>query len=80
MAKKIEIIVKDTLIRTIQKDGTDFISLTDIAKQKNAIDPNGVIANWMRNRNTVEFLGIWGRSIILILTPSNSRGLEKRQV
>jgi len=45
MAKKIEIIVKDTLIRTIQKDGTDFISLTDIAKQKNAIDPNGVIAN-----------------------------------
>lgn len=59
MAKKNEIIVKDTLIRTIQRDGTDFISLTDIAKQKNAIDPNGVIANWMRNRNTVEFLGIW---------------------
>ena len=26
---------------------------------KNAIDPNGVIANWMRNRNTIEFLGIW---------------------
>ena len=33
--------------------------MTDIAKQKNAIDPNGVIANWMRNRNTIEFLGIW---------------------
>ena len=26
---------------------------------KNAIDPNGVVANWMRNRNTIEFLGIW---------------------
>ena len=34
-------------------------SITDIARQKNAADPNGVIANWMRNRNTVEFLGIW---------------------
>ncbi len=30
-----------------------------IARQKNVLDPNGVIANWMRNRNTIEFLGIW---------------------
>ena len=37
----------------------DYICITDIARQKNATDPNGVIANWMRNRNTVEFLGIW---------------------
>lgn len=29
------------------------------ARQKNSSDPNGVIANWMRNRNTIEFLGIW---------------------
>ena len=41
------------------KNGIDYISITDIAKQKNSLDPNGVIANWMRNRNTVEFLGIW---------------------
>ena len=33
--------------------------MTDIARMKNAIDPNGVVANWMRNRNTIEFLGIW---------------------
>ena len=59
MAKKNEIIVKDVAIKTISKDGIDYISITDIAKQKNATDPNGVIANWMRNRNTVEFLGIW---------------------
>ena len=26
---------------------------------KNEENPNGVIANWMRNRNTIEFLGIW---------------------
>jgi hypothetical protein len=43
----------------MSKDGIDYISITDIARQKNARDPNGVIANWMRNRNTVEFLGIW---------------------
>ncbi len=36
----------------------DFISLTDIAKYKTD-DPNVVIANWLRNRNTVEFLGVW---------------------
>ena len=59
MAKKSEIIVKDVTIKTIVINGADYICLTDIAKQKNVIDPNGVIANWMRNRNTVEFLGIW---------------------
>jgi len=59
MAKKNEIIVKDVAIKTMTKDGIDYISITDIARQKNATDPNGVIANRMRNRNTVEFLGIW---------------------
>ena len=77
MAKKHEIIVKDTLIRTIQKDGTDFISLTDIAKQKNAIDPNGVIANWMRNRNTVEFLGIWETLYNPNFNPLEFEGIRK---
>ena len=37
----------------------EFISLTDIAKYKNVEDPRFVIQNWMRNRNTVEFLGLW---------------------
>ena len=59
MDKKIEIIVKDAVIRTLSKDGIDYICITDIARQKNWMDPNGVIANWMRNRNTIEFLGIW---------------------
>ena len=59
MAMKREIIVKDVTIKTTTINGIDYISITDIAKQKNAIDPNGVIGNWMRNRNTVEFLGIW---------------------
>ena len=59
MAKKSEIIVKDVAIKTMTKDGIDYICITDIARQKNDIDPNGVIGNWMRNRNTIEFLGIW---------------------
>ena len=59
MAKKNEIIVKDVVIKTMKKDGIDYICITDIARQKNAGDPNGVIGNWMRNRNTIEFLGIW---------------------
>ena len=37
----------------------EFISLTDIARYRNVEDPRFVIQNWMRNRNTLEFLGIW---------------------
>ena len=37
----------------------EFISLTDIAKYRNSDDPRFVIQNWMRNRNTVEFLSVW---------------------
>jgi hypothetical protein len=36
----------------------EFISLTDIARYKSD-DPTAVIANWMRNRDTLEFLGLW---------------------
>lgn len=36
----------------------EFISLTDIAKYKSD-EPNDVIKNWMRSRDTVEFLGLW---------------------
>lgn len=59
MAKNKQItVLKETVrVQRIQKD--DFISLTDIAKYKNADDPRFVIQNWMRTRFTVEFLGIW---------------------
>lgn len=33
--------------------------MTDIAKYRNENDPRFVIQNWMRNRNTIEFLGVW---------------------
>ena len=41
------------------KKSGDFISLTDIAKYKTKENPGYVIQNWMRNRNTVRFLGLW---------------------
>lgn len=37
----------------------DYISLTDISKYKNDDDPRFLIQNWMRNRNTLEFIGLW---------------------
>ncbi len=54
--KKIE--VKGQEITVFYIEEQDFISLTDIAKHKSD-NPNAVIGNWMRNRNTIEFLGIW---------------------
>lgn len=62
MVKKI---IKDTIhakgldIAIYTEDFKDeYISLTDIAKYKSD-NPNDVIKNWMRNRNTIEFLGLW---------------------
>ena len=80
MAKKVtNIEVKDATVRTIKHEGEDFVCITDIARQKNSSDPNGVIANWMRNRNTIEFLGIWEQLFNPCFNPLELRGLEKRQ-
>lgn len=53
-----KIIVQNTNITIISVNGEDYISITDLAKHKSD-EPNAVIANWMRNRNTIEYLGIW---------------------
>ena len=37
----------------------EYFSLTDIARYRNSDDPRFAIQNWMRNRNTIEFLGLW---------------------
>ena len=48
------------ILKQIQKDfENEYISLTDIAKYRNDNDPRFIIQNWMRNRNTVEFLAVW---------------------
>ncbi len=57
MEKKIKVLGTEISIFT-QKE-KEYISLTDIAKKKNLEEPRFVVINWLRNRNTVEFLGIW---------------------
>lgn len=37
----------------------DYIGLTDIAKIKDSDNPRYIIQNWLRNRNTIEFFGVW---------------------
>lgn len=50
---------KDTDIAVISAVGKeDYISLTDIARYRSD-DPTAVIANWMRSKDTIEFLGLW---------------------
>jgi len=51
--------VKGIDVRYSRINQNDYISLTDIAKYKNPESPNDVIKNWLRNRMTIEFLGIW---------------------
>ncbi|PLB85630.1 DNA-binding protein [Dysgonamonadaceae bacterium] len=61
MAKKGKDIIqaKGFTIEVITNDFVnDFISLTDIARYKSD-EPNDVIKNWMRSKDTIEFLGLW---------------------
>lgn len=59
MAKKSILQVKDTSVRTLQQNGIDYICITDIARQKNPTEPKDVVKNWMRVKNTLEYLGLW---------------------
>jgi len=51
--------VLDSNITVVKVENEDYISLTDIAKSKNPTDANDIISNWLRTRNTIEFLGVW---------------------
>ena len=69
-SKEGEVLMSKVIKEVIHANGIDiriyttdfqneYISLTDIAKFKNSEDPRFVIQNWMRNRDTIEFLGLW---------------------
>ena len=55
-SKKTKITIADTTIRIIKHQGQDYICLTDMVKNYGG---DAAIYSWMRNRNTVEFLGVW---------------------
>jgi hypothetical protein len=71
MAKDKTINVKGTEIVLFTQNNEDYISLTDIARQKNPVEPKDVVKNWMRSRTTIEFLGLWEK-----INNPNFKGVE----
>ncbi len=61
MSKKKEttIEVQGTAITVLSQKEDDYICITDIARYKKAVRTDDLVRNWIRNRNTIEFLGIW---------------------
>ena len=59
--QKVSIEVQGTAVTVLSHADDAYISLTDIAKHKEPDRSDHVIQNWMRNRNTIEFLGVWER-------------------
>jgi len=57
--RKSTIKVQGAAITVLSQKEKDFICLTDIARVKNTDRSDDLVRNWLRNRNTVEFLGIW---------------------
>ncbi len=71
-----KIIVQNTDVTIISINDNDYISITDIAKHKSD-DPTAVIGNWMRNRNTIEYLGVWESLYNPLFKPTEFEGFKK---
>lgn len=78
MAKGRVIQVKQSSIKVITQGETDFISLTDIARHKDAGHTDSIIQNWMRNRNTIELLGFWETIYNPSFKPLEFEGFRKQ--
>lgn len=59
MSKVQKIEVLSHTVRFYQQKEDDFISLTDIARHRDTERSDYIIQNWLRNRNTIDFLGVW---------------------
>lgn len=68
--------VQNTDVTIISFNENDYISITDIAKYKSD-DPTAVIGNWMRNRNTIEYLGVWESLYNPLFKPTEFEGFKK---
>jgi hypothetical protein len=53
------ICVLDRIVCFYKINNEDYVSLTDIAKYKDPKRADYIISNWLRNRNTIEFIGVW---------------------
>lgn len=56
---KTKLQVLDQQVGVSSLNGIEYICITDIARFKNSDHTDDLIRNWLRNRNTIEFLGIW---------------------
>ncbi|MBD2785266.1 KilA-N domain-containing protein [Xenorhabdus sp. DI] len=57
MAQKID--VRGIKVSVFSDKQDDYISLSDIAKYKDGDRGDYILQNWMRNRSTIEFIGLW---------------------
>ena len=51
--------VKDNLVRVMKVGNIDYISLTDLARYKNPLNPGDVIIKWMSNKSSFDFYCLW---------------------
>jgi hypothetical protein len=59
MAKNSKIVVRGLEIVVFKNLQEDFISLTDLARHRDAERSDYILQNWMRNRSAIEFMGLW---------------------
>jgi len=78
MTKSKTINVKGTEITIFQGETSDYISLTDIARYKDATNTDTIIQNWLRNRNTIELLGFWELMYNSDFKPLEFEGFRKQ--
>ena len=69
------IIIKGTEIKIIEVQNADYISLTDMIK---SFGDESILANWLRNRNTLEFIGIWEQINNPYFKPLEFEGFKKK--
>jgi len=60
-SKSTTIVVQGTAVAILSQKDEDYLCLTDIARYKNDERTDDLVRNWLRNRNTIEFLGVWER-------------------
>ena len=76
--KKSIIEVQGAAITIVSGKDEDYICLTDIARFKDAERTDYLIGNWLRNRNTIEFLGIWEQLNNPLFNPIEFDGIKKQ--
>lgn len=74
--KKIDVQGREVVVNTVNNE--DYISITDIAKYKDEKRTDYIIQNWLRNRNTIEFLGIWEKLNNPVFKPIEFEGFKNQ--